>query len=128
MRVLLDTHILLWALAEPEKLPQAVRARIEDPESEIFFSAASIWEIAIKIRLGRLPAKARPDLIVQAAVESGFLELPVRAEAAAMVAKLPFHHHDPFDRLLIAQAMAEPGVLSTADKALSKYSNLIRII
>jgi len=128
MRVLLDTHILLWALTEPARLPPAMRSRIEEPESEILFSAASIWELAIKIPLGRLPAAADPDLIAHAALESGFVELPVRAEAAAMVAKLPSHHRDPFDRLLIAQAMAEPAAFSTVDKAILKYSGLIKLI
>ncbi|MBI5243063.1 MAG: type II toxin-antitoxin system VapC family toxin [Elusimicrobia bacterium] len=128
MRVLLDTHILLWALVEPNKLAQATRVRIEDSESEILFSAASIWEIAIKLSLGRLPAQARPDLIAHAAVESGFVELPVRAEAAAIVAKIPLHHRDPFDRLLVAQAIAEPAVLCTVDKKLSRYSHLVKII
>ncbi len=128
MRILLDTHLLLWALAEPDKLPAAVRARIEDPESEILFSAASIWEIAIKGSLGRLPPAARPDLVVKAAESSGFTELPVRAEAAALVATLPSHHRDPFDRLLIAQAIAEPAAFATVDKALRGYSHLVRLI
>ena len=124
MRVLLDTHILLWALTEPKKLSRETRARLSDPEAEVLFSAASIWEIAIKAQLKRASFAGRPAEIAEAAVSSGFVELPVRAEAAALVARLPLHHRDPFDRLLIAQAMAEPARFCTVDAALAPYSNL----
>lgn len=124
MRILLDTHILLWALAEPKKLSRETRARLKDPEAEVLFSAASIWEVAIKAQLGRTSFSARPLEIAEAAKASGFSELPVRAEAAALVAELPMHHRDPFDRLLIAQAMAEPARFCTVDSALKPYSNL----
>lgn len=124
MRILLDTHILLWALAEPKKLSRETRARLEDPEAEVLFSAASIWEIAIKAQLGRTSFPARPNEVAAAAKAGGFLELPVRAEAAALVAQLPMHHRDPFDRLLIAQAMSEPARFCTVDGALAPYSNL----
>lgn len=124
MRLLLDTHILLWALAEPKKLPRPVRARLEDPETEVLFSAASIWEIAIKSQVKRVSFAARPTEIAETAAASGFTELPVRAAAAALVAQLPMHHRDPFDRLLIAQAMAEPARFCTVDGALAPYSNL----
>jgi len=128
MRILLDTHILLWALAEPKKLSKETRAHLEDSEAEILFSAASIWEIAIKAQIGRITFSARPDEIAQAAIGSGFLELPVRAAAAALVAQLPLHHRDPFDRLLIAQAMSEPAIFCTVDKGLAPYSNLVRFL
>ncbi|TPW20854.1 MAG: hypothetical protein FD126_1270 [Elusimicrobia bacterium] len=124
MRLLLDTHILLWALGEPKKLSRQTRARLEDPEVEVLFSAASIWEIAIKAQLNRASFAVRPAEVADAAVASGFTELPVRAEAAALVARLPMHHRDPFDRLLIAQAMAEPAKFCTVDGALAPYSNL----
>lgn len=128
MRILLDTHILLWALAEPRKLSREARARIEDPEAEVLFSAASIWEIAIKSSVRRLSLRVRPEDIAAAAVDSGFQELPVRAAAAALVAGLPLHHRDPFDRLLLAQAMAEPARFCTVDKALAPYSDLVKFI
>lgn len=128
MRVLLDTHILLWALTEPGKLAKEARALIENPEAEVLFSAASIWEIAIKAGLGRLPAAARPQQIAQAALDSGFVELPVRAAAAARVAELPPHHRDPFDRLLLAQALSEPANFCTADKGLAPYGDLVRFV
>lgn len=128
MRILLDTHILLWALAEPKRLSGATLSRLEDPEAEILFSAASIWEIAIKAQIGRVSFPARPDEIAQAAIDSGFVELPVRAAAAAAVVQLPPHHRDPFDRLLIAQAMSEPAMFCTIDKGLAPYSNLVKFI
>lgn len=128
MRLLLDTHILLWALAEPKKLSREMRAHLEDAETEVLFSAASIWEIAIKSQIGRVSFTARPLEIAEAAKASGFSELPVRAAAAALVAQLPMHHRDPFDRLLIAQAMAEPARFCTSDRALAPYANLVSFL
>jgi PIN domain nuclease of toxin-antitoxin system len=128
MRLLLDTHLLLWALAEPEKLGATVLELIEDPENEVLFSAASIWEVAIKAGLGRADFAVRPEEVARGAVEAGFLELPVRAEAAARVADLPPYHRDPFDRLLVAQAMAGPMRLYTADPLLPPYSELVTLV
>lgn len=128
MRLLLDTHVLLWALAEPERLDPATRALLEDADADVLFSAASIWEIAIKARLGRADFAVRPQDIAQAARETGFEELPVRAAAAALVADLPLHHRDPFDRLLVAQAITEPVRLYTADPSLPPYSELVTLI
>lgn len=128
MRLLLDTHVLLWALSEPGKLSREYRRRIEDPEAEVLFSAASIWEIAIKSQLGRVSFAVRPDEIAESALDSGFTELPVRAAAAALVARLPAHHRDPFDRLLIAQAMSEPAGFCTVDKGLAPYADLVKFV
>ena len=128
MRLLLDTHLLLWALAEPEKLGTDVRTLIEDPENEVLFSAASIWEVAIKAGLSRADFAVRPEEVARAAVEACFAELPVRAEVAARVADLPPYHRDPFDRLLVAQAMAGPMRLYTADPLLPSYSELVTLI
>ena len=128
MRLLLDTHILLWALDTPARLDDGTRALLEDPANEVLFSAASIWEIAIKARLGRADFPVRPDQIAQAARDTGFTELPVRADAAARVADLPLHHRDPFDRLLVAQAMVEPMRLYTADPLLPPYSELVSLV
>jgi PIN domain nuclease of toxin-antitoxin system len=128
MRLLLDTHLLLWALREPERLGAMVCDAIENPANEIMFSAASIWEIAIKARLRRADFDARPGEIASAARATGFRELPVWADAATRVADLPAHHRDPFDRLLVAQAMTEPLRLYTADRQLAAYSDLVVVI
>ena len=128
MRLLLDTHVLLWALGAPERLDEAARSAIADPANEVLFSAASIWEIAIKSALNRADFQLSPAEIAAAALETGFVELPVRSAAAARVASLPAYHRDPFDRLLIAQAMSEPAMLYTADAQLEPYSELVRRI
>jgi PIN domain nuclease of toxin-antitoxin system len=128
MRLLLDTHLLLWAVAEPQRLDAATRAALEEPENEVLFSAASIWEIAIKARLGRPDFVFRPREIIEAALEAEFIELPVRARAASVVANLPMHHRDPFDRLLVAQAISEPVRLYTADTLLPPYSELVTLV
>lgn len=128
MRLLLDTRILLWALGDPARLDAATRGIIQDNTSEVLFSAASIWEIAIKAQLGRTDFKARPEEIARAARSTGFVELPVHAQAAALVADLPLHHRDPFDRLLVAQAMTGPLRLYTADPLLQPCSELVTLI
>ena len=92
----------------------------------VLFSAASIWEIAIKSRLRRPDFDAQPYAVAEEALDIGFVELPVRSSAAAGVAHLPLLHRDPFDRLLIAQAMAEPAILYTADAHLAPYSELVK--
>ena len=122
MRLLLDTHIFLWAVAGSASLKPAARRLIESAD-QVFVSAASIWEIAIKARLGKIDAE--PGALVAAIGESGFVELPVTAAHAAGISALPTHHHDPFDRLLLAQALAEPLRLLTADAELARYSDLI---
>ena len=128
MRVLLDTHILIWSLYELQRLDQATGALLEDPGTDVLFSATSIWEIAIKARLGRVDFNQRPEAVVEAALETGFTELPIRSEAAALVADLPLHHRDPFDRLLVAQAMSEPARLLTSDTQLRAYSELVTLV
>ncbi len=128
MRVLLDTHVLMWALAEPRRLDEETRATIESGATEVLFSAASIWEIAIKARLGRADFAVAPAEIARAAVDTGFSELAIRSNAAALVAELPPLHRDPFDRLLVAQAIVEPATLFTADERLEPYSELVRRI
>lgn len=128
MVLLLDTGILLWALDAPERLPPDVAAQIESRETTVYFSAASIWEIAIKMALGKIDFHFSPENIAQAAKETGFVELPVSAAHGAKVAHLPPHHRDPFDRLLIAQASLMPAQLLTADPALVPYSELVRLV
>ncbi len=128
MRLLLDTHVLLWALAEPDNLSESAHRLIESPENDIYFSAASIWEVAIKAQVARVNFSVKPGTLANAAVQSGFFELPVDSAAAAQVAELPLHHRDPFDRLLVAQAMLQPSRLLTVDRTLTKYSELIMLI
>ncbi|MFN7551043.1 MAG: type II toxin-antitoxin system VapC family toxin [Pseudomonadota bacterium] len=125
MRVLLDTHVFLWAVTGVPSLKPPARRLIEGADA-VFVSSASVWEIAIKAGLGRIDAG--PDLLVPAIEASGFIELTVTASHAARVAHLPRHHGDPFDRLLIAQAVSEPMHLLTADRALLKYSELVRLV
>jgi PIN domain nuclease of toxin-antitoxin system len=123
MRVLLDTHVFLWAVADSRKLRADARSRIRAAEA-VFVSAASIWEIAIKAKLGKLDAD--PEQLAGAIEGSGFTELPVRAVHAARLSRLASHHQDPFDRLLVAQAMTEPLILLTADRNLSAYGEWVQ--
>jgi PIN domain nuclease of toxin-antitoxin system len=122
MRLLLDTHIYLWAVsADPLLSPEA--RRLVESADEVYVSAASIWEIAIKARLGKIAAD--PDALVAAIESSGFLHLPVSAAHAAGVARLAPHHNDPFDRMLVSQAMTEPLRLLTADALLVQYGAMV---
>ncbi len=114
---LLDTQILLWMDGKPEKISRRLQASL-DAGSEIYFSAASAWEIAIKSSLGKLSI-ARPLAVL--AERFGFLELPVTARYAETAAVLPLHHKDPFDRMIVAQAMEEGVTLVTADSRLASY-------
>lgn len=123
MRVLLDTHLLLWALSEPSKLPPAVRKQIL--AAEVYVSAASIWEISIKSAIGKL--EADPNQVLAAIEPAGFSILPVTGEHAAKVAELPSLHKDPFDRMLVAQASTEPMQLLTNDTALRGYGSFVTV-
>ncbi|MCA3177237.1 MAG: type II toxin-antitoxin system VapC family toxin [Burkholderiaceae bacterium] len=125
MRLLLDTHVFLWAVTDSPKLGDDARRTIESAEA-VHVSAASIWEAAIKARLGKLDVD--PADLVRAIDRSGFVELPVRASHAAAVAALPAHHADPFDRLLVAQAVEEPLRLMTADAMLARYTELAVLV
>jgi PIN domain nuclease of toxin-antitoxin system len=124
MRVLLDTHLLLWALSSPMKLSKETRKLIDT--SGVYVSAASIWEISIKASLGKLGAD--PTEVLNALEPAGLSMLPILGEHAARVAQLPPRHKDPFDRILIAQAMTEPMILLTNDEALAGYSELVRVV
>ena len=126
MRILLDTHVLIWALSEPQRLDDVISATIENAADEVLFSAVSIWEIAIKRRLGRVDFPFAPVEIAGSAVAAGYAELPLRSSAAVLVSELPLLHRDPFDRMLVAQAIAEPAFFYTADQRLSPYSELVR--
>ena len=128
MRILLDTNILLWSVTTPERLAEAVRATILDPANDILFSAVSIWEIAIKAALRRAEFRVRPEAVAEEARDIGFTELPVRSSAAARVADLPLLHRDPFDRLLVAQAIAEEVLLLTVDATVARYPAPVRLV
>ena len=125
MRLLLDTHVFLWAVAGSARLKPAHR-RLSESADEVQVSAASIWEVAIKVRLGKV--EADPQALVEAIGASGFLPLAVKPAHAAAVTSLPDHHKDPFDRLLVAQALTEPLRLLTADAALAAYSDLVMLL
>ena len=128
MRILLDTHILIWSFHRSSRLSAPVRAQIEDPANEILFSAASFWEIAIKASLKRPDFDVDPGRLLNEATKAGFNELSVTSRTAIAVRDLPFNHTDPFDRLLVAQAMTEPCILFTADRKLQTYSELVRLV
>ncbi|MDP3440294.1 MAG: type II toxin-antitoxin system VapC family toxin [Azonexus sp.] len=128
MTLLLDTHILLWAIYQPARIPENWVARLVDRNNPVFFSAASIWQIAIKSSLERPDFVHDAERTLQLARQTGFVELPVSGEVAARVRDLPWHHRDPFDRLLIAQAKQMPARLLTADSQLPIYSELVELI
>lgn len=126
MRILLDTHIFVWWLANDRKLPKAAEPLILDPDNEIHVSAASIWEISIKEALGQI--QVDPSLLVASIADSGFRELPVSARHAIETGKLPPHHRDPFDRLLVAQSRIEPMYLLSHDRQLAAYGDTVLIV
>jgi PIN domain nuclease of toxin-antitoxin system len=122
LRILLDTQVWLWLIESPGRMRASVRRELADRSNELYLSAASCWEIAIKYRLGRLPLPAPPEEFVPPrVVRDEVLPLPVEHHHALRVATLPDHHKDPFDRLLIAQALVENLVLYTADEQLLQY-------
>ncbi|HEU4344945.1 MAG TPA: type II toxin-antitoxin system VapC family toxin [Candidatus Binatia bacterium] len=121
MRLLLDTHLLLWAAASSKRLPREARSLLEDDSNEAYYSAASIWEIAIKSSLRRKDFRIDLPALLTTLPNMGLVELPVTAAHAAGVARLPPIHRDPFDRLLIAQSVAEPLTLLTNDSILTRY-------
>jgi PIN domain nuclease of toxin-antitoxin system len=125
MHVLLDTHLLIWWLNDDACLSQAARSLIMSAD-EIYVSSVSIWEAAIKVQLGKLDVDI--DLLVKAIASEGFIELPVSVNHAAFILTLPHHHRDPFDRMLISQALSEPLRFLTADKTLSIYSDLVQLV
>ncbi|MGQ0573091.1 MAG: type II toxin-antitoxin system VapC family toxin [Pseudonocardia sp.] len=118
MRLLLDSHVLIWSWERPERLARATAEAIMDRDNDVLVSVATIWELAIKQSIGKL----RVDVDLRAhAGTTGFDELPVLGAHAAAVRDLPFHHRDPFDRMLVAQAQVEGLTLVTVDRALSAY-------
>lgn len=128
MRLLLDTHILLWAAMGSEKLPAIAKSLILDTRNSLHFSAASIWEIAIKLSLGREDFKVQPHIFHRSLLDNDYQEVSVTSIHAAGTANLEMHHKDPFDRILIAQAIAEEMLLLTVDDAFARYPGPIRLL
>lgn len=125
MKLLVDSHLLLWAAGSPERLPAKARSLFEDPDHALLFSAASLWEIAIKRGLGRSDFQVDPRLLRRGLLDNGYSELPVTSEHAVMLDALPPIHKDPFDRMLVAQAQVEGITLVTADAIIGKYPGTI---
>jgi PIN domain nuclease of toxin-antitoxin system len=125
LNLLLDTHVALWAITDSPKLPQKARELVESPKSAVWISAASVWEIAIKHALGRGDIPVSSQDAVRFFRESGYRFLPLEVEHAIAVGELPTHHQDPFDRILVAQALVEPMRLMTHDPMVARYSDTI---
>ncbi|HZO28170.1 MAG TPA: type II toxin-antitoxin system VapC family toxin [Chloroflexota bacterium] len=128
MKLLLDTHLLIWAAMFPERLSEAARALVNDPRNELLFSALSIWEVAIKSVLRRESFQVDPRLLLRGLLDNGYTELPVTSRQAVNIDALPLLHKDPFDRLLLAQAISEGIILLTADAQLAQYPGPVRLV
>lgn len=128
MILLLDTHLLLWAAYDPDRLPDSARDQIEDDRNEPVFSAASIWEVAIKASLGRADFDVDARVLRRGLIESGYTELPITSAHAAAVSDLPGLHRDPFDRILVAQSRVEGIPLFTNDRAVAAYGAPVRLV
>ena len=126
MKILLDTHLLLWAAGEPDRLSSAARKLLEDAGNELVFSAASLWEVAIKSGLGREDFRVDAGLLRRGLLDNGYGELPIASEHAVFTTALPPIHRDPFDRILVAQAMFEGMVLLTSDPIVARYAGPVR--
>ena len=128
MRLLLDTHLLVWAMGSPERLPTGLAPMLEDPRNTPVFSVASLWELVIKQALGRPDFRVEPAMLRRALLDGGWQELPIQAQHALAVAALPPLHRDPFDRLLLGQATADGLLLITADQQLATYPGPVRLM
>lgn len=121
MKLLLDTHLLLWAAGDPERLSKQARQLINNPENELLFSAASLWEIAIKRGFNRPDFKADARLLRRGLLDNGYSELPIISDHVVATESLPLIHQDPFDRVLVAQAIVEGITLLTTDSVVFQY-------
>ncbi len=127
MKLLLDTHLLLWAAGVPQRLPKSARLLLSD-DHQLIFSVVSLWEIAIKRGLGRTDFQVEPRRFRRGLLENGYRELVVTSDHAIEAGELPLLHRDPFDRMLVAQARVEGLTLMTADAVLARYGNPVRLI
>jgi PIN domain nuclease of toxin-antitoxin system len=128
MKLLLDTHLLLWAAGEPERLSKQARRLINNNENELLFSAASLWEVAIKRGLGREDFKVDARLLRRGLLDNSYNELPITSDHVVATESLPPIHRDPFDRVLVAQATVEGITLLTVDSLVSRYPGPIRAV
>ena len=126
MKFLLDTQVLLWAAGEPARLPASARRLLNDPDNELFFSVASLWEIGIKRGLERTDFRVDARLLRRGLIDNGYTELPIASQHVVEVKSLPTIHKDPFDRLLVAQATVEGITLLTPDSTVARYPGPIR--
>lgn len=126
MKLLLDTHLLLWAAGQPRRLPAAARKLLADADNELLFSAVSVWEIAIKRGLDRDDFQVDARVLRRGLLDNGYVELPMRSDHAVAIDGLPPIHKAPFDRMLIAQAMVEGIILLTTDPLLAQYPGPVR--
>ena len=126
MKLLLDTHLLLWAADDIRLVPSAARALMRDPDNDLIFSVVSLWEIAIKAGLKRHNLRADARVLRRRLLDNGYVELPLRSDHAVAIDTLPPIHRDPFDRILVAQAMVEGITLLTADPLVAMYPGPVR--
>jgi PIN domain nuclease of toxin-antitoxin system len=128
VKLLLDTHLLLWSAGYPEKLSKKAAELIDAKENELFFSSANIWEVVIKRALGREDFKVDPRVLRRGLFDNGYSELPIASEHVVAIENLPLIHKDPFDRVLIAQAQVEGITLLTVDPKIAEYSGPITLV
>ena len=128
MKLLLDTHLLLWAAGQPRRLSKQARALIANPDNELLFSAASLWEVAIKRGLGRKDFTVDARLLRRGLLDNGYSELPIISDHVVATESLPLIYKDPFDRILVAQATVEGVTLLTTDSLVSQYPGPIRTL
>jgi len=128
MKLLLDTHLLLWAAGQPERLSGKALTLLEPTENELFFSAASLWEVVIKRALGRADFRVDARLLRRGLVDNGYGELAIASEHVAAIDNLPQIHKDPFDRILIAQAQVEGITLLTTDPVVAGYPGPVQSV
>ena len=128
MKLLFDTHLLIWAVRSPKRLSADARRQIDDPDNELVFSAANIWEVAIKSSLGRADFQFDARVLRRNLLDNGYLELSIDSEHAAAVGDLPPIHRDPLDRILIAQSAVEGIALLTHDPVVARYGGLVRAV
>ena len=126
MTLLLDTQVLLWAVNQPDRLPAVARTLLTNPDNDLLFSPASLWEIAIKNTLGRSDFRVEPRILRRGLLDNGYTELPITGEHAVNIDSLPRLHKDPLDRILLAQAITEGITLLTSDAQVARYGGPVR--
>jgi len=128
MKLLLDTHLLLWAAGQPDRLPAQARALVDNEDNELIFSAASIWEVVIKSAMGREDFKVDARILRRGLLDNGYGELQIAGEHVVAIDNLPLTHKDPFDRVLVAQAQVEGILLLTADPLVARYPGPVKLV